>query len=180
MYTGKPTKNVITKEMIENELLEKSKKSLVRSIVFIFAWTLAVAAIFFAFYHLALKNSELGWLPYAIYFFSLSVFLVPLLLGGLSLNIAVTDMRDIRGGKLAVITDTVYSKEEKPSGYRGRDSTHLVRVVNLSSLGVEIELGSTQYDLTADGDVFYVAYFTGRKIKIPQVCYPAKMYEYKE
>ena len=169
----KETKNVINKEMIAKELRDKDKKGdLVLSISAI-AYVIMVSCVALAVYFFGLKNIEVGVIGYVIFFVCVFICFWPLLF---FIFLMIFGPKGQKTEDFVVITDEVLYKEEMT--INTRDSLLTKKVIHFCKCG-DIEVNSTWYQLTSNGDTYYMV-VRDKESKYAFKCYPTKLYEYVE
>jgi len=177
MYERKPTKTLITKEMIDE------KTSLSKSPLPFFTGLCAVLAIVFSavfgFAYLAgIKDKDVSIFIWILYIAIVSFCYGTLLLFYLRLIVnMLSEKRRRKNGEFLVITDEVYSKEEREK--HRRNDVYTKRIGHFSKFG-EVEFSDkTWFDMTSRGDTYYIVVHSSAPTD-PYLYYPTKLYEYKE
>lgn len=168
----KQTKQIITKDGIEKELRFYNKANIRSTLVLygILSLLLIPIAVLLIFEIRSLTDSLLWEIVFCT-FFSLLV-ISPLALGFSSLYRGLAERKLINQGAFDVLTREVSYKSEEYIRRRCVEQLHFV--------GFQaVEAGHTIFQLTSEGDTFYLVVYRTEKPAI-KLFYPAKIYEYRE
>ena len=180
MYQERATKNIITKESINEELAREEKKA---GCVFLALAAVAAAIfgiVFLIFDAFVLSRNDMGGLAWLAYLVTALVCVLPSLFCLLAAFSAAYGRKKAALGEILVTTDRVHSKEEKTvRRTTGSGTTYRIeRVLYFYNHG-EVQVDSTCYMMTSEEDEFYIVTYADNP-QHPIKCYSAKMYEYKE
>ena len=163
-----PTKNLLTRETCKAEMLQKEMPNF----IIIFGLFLASLPLCAALVVCTVNLVSLSSWIYAIY--TLPVLLLPVALIGV-INHGVRVAR-IKKGAFSIVTDKVSEKREELV-YHGRHR-HLENVLYFVHYGRYVP-SSTVYQLTDEGDVFFLVIPDGRRQAI-SIAYHSDMYTDRE
>jgi hypothetical protein len=169
-----PTKNILTKESIAQDLLQKNKQSLQNMVKAIVIWLLFVAIVFLLVWLLVMKNSRL--VGRILYYVALALALFPCCLILTGIPASLSEQKRWKNGDFFVVTDRVVAKEIKSVMRHG--NVYEKKTLRFSLYG-DIFADATAYSLASEGDLFYFV-LDRLDAPSPQKYYPAKLYEYKE
>lgn len=176
MYGEKSGRKVITKETIAAELLAKPGSSW-RGYLFLAVGSfVTVALLFLCVFFFGMKGHNLRAFGYILYFVTLTVCLAPIRFFLKCIPASLTAEKKLKALDFYVITDEVAYKEERR---RMPSRTYRIdKILHFYDCG-DVIVSNTQYELAEAHDRFYIVVLD-LDAKIPQKCYPAKFFEYKE
>ena len=184
MYDKKPTKNILTKELLlygpkgKPKNTEKKKGSILSIFAIDILWIVAVAVISPVLYMGIIRHFNLGT-GFLVVYILISVLLCvpPFLMIIWSIQAEIELKRNPnRSEEIYVVIDEVAYKEEIIEGhYRSR---RLKQIIHLRRCG-DVEVNSTWYQLTSNDDTYYVVLGDPNSNE-PIAVYPTKLYEYRE
>ena len=168
------TKNILTKESIAQDLLQKNKQSLRNMVKAIVIWLLFVAIAFLLVWLLVMKNS--GLVGCILYFVALAIALTPCFLVLTGIPASLSEQKRWKNSDFFVVTDRVVAKEIKSVMRHG--NVYDKKTLRFSLYG-DVRADATAYSLASEGDLFYFV-LDRLDAPSPKKYYPAKLYEYKE
>jgi hypothetical protein len=167
----KQTKNIITREEIEQDLLFNNTASIKHTAVCLAAVVLVwgvISAIF-----LSLLPSGFLWLDVIIWVFFIGIVGAPVWAISAMLIKALIERKHLKNGELEIVVRPLLYKEEKMV----RGSDNFEKVFHFKDFE-EVLADSTHYQLSIPGDVFYIVHYRGSRDA--KFVFPLKLYEYKE
>ena len=167
----KPTKNIITREYIEKELWFYNKAGIRSSILLmgiLLIFCIPCTIMFISFSCAIAKNILLK-----IFLCIISVFL-GMSFEGIVLVYLIKDLSERKKLKAGEFSIVIRKMLYKRTVYEERSELHCLYFEDFN----EVATGYTYYNLSSDGDEFYLVHYNGSN-KVKWV-YPLSMYEYKE
>lgn len=167
----KPTKNIITREYIEKELWFYNKAD-ARSCI-LFSGILLLFCIPCTIMFISLSCAFAKSILLKIFLCIISVFL-GMSFEGIELVYlikALTERKKLKAGEFSIVIRKMLYKREV---IERRTELHCLYFEDFK----RVATGYTYYDLSSDGDEFYIVHYNGSK-EIQHI-YPLSMYEYRE
>ena len=168
------TKNILTKDAIAQDLLQKNKQTWQNMIKAMVIWMIFVAIAFLLVWLLVMQNS--GLVGRVVYFVALALALSPCFIIMTGIPSVISEQRRLKNGDFFVVTDRVVAKEIQSVMRHG--NVYDKKTLRFSLYG-DVFADATTYSLASEGDLFYLV-LDCLDAKSPQKYYPAKLYEYKE
>ncbi len=173
MYREHPTRTVITKDTIANDLFVKNKNTFLSALIGLIASLLIEGILLLILFPIDLNLSGggvIGRLILLLPFLGLSVLYIVQILS------TVNERKLIESRAFLVVTDQVIYKEEK--NVRRRNTWITVKILHFSKFD-DLKVGSTLYQITSEDDLFYMVVYEKNPTAVRKF-YSSKMYEYKE
>ena len=161
----KQTKNIITREKIENDLLFSNTASIKHTAVCLAAVVLAFGGI--GLFMLALSYEA------AIFTFSVAGIIICVFL--VMFARILIDRKHLKNGDVEIVVRHLLYKDEKL--IRSGRSHRLQEMFHFEGFD-EVWANHTEYQLASMDDEFYIVHYKGSKAA--RMVFPLKMYEYKE
>ncbi len=164
----KQTKNIITRQYIQNELRKQIKDG---TYAVLAMWGIVILFILFISFIMLLDTPSLRESLLMVFVF------VPLIILCLIPSLTfLIERKKILAGKFEIAKIPLSYKEERAvsHGYR---RIHLEEVLVFRDFK-PFPVGHTAYELAANGDEYYIVYYKDKKHI--RLVYPTKAYEYKE
>ena len=168
------TKNILTKDAIAQDLLQKNKQTWQNMIKAMVIWMIFVAIAFLLVWLLVMQNS--GLVRRVVYFVALAFALSPCFIIMTGIPAVISEQRRLKNGDFFVVTDRVVAKEIQSVMRHG--NVYDKKTLRFSLYG-DVFADATTYSLASEGDLFYLV-LDRLDAKSPQKYYPAMLYEYKE
>ena len=168
------TKNILTKDAIAQDLLQKNKQTWQNMIKAMVIWMIFVAIAFLLVWLLVMQNS--GLVGRVVYFVALALALSPCFIIMTGIPAVISEQRRLKNGDFFVVTDRVVAKEIQSVMRHG--NVYDKKTLRFSLYG-DVFADATTYSLASEGDLFYLV-LDRLDAPSPQKYYPAKLYEYKE
>ena len=168
------TKNILTKDAIAQDLLQKNKQTWQNMIKAMVIWMIFVAIAFLLVWLLVMQNS--GLVGRVIYFVALALALSPCFIIMTGIPAVISEQRRLKNGDFFVVTDRVVAKEIQSVMRHG--NVYDKKTLRFSLYG-DVFADATTYSLASEGDLFYLV-LDRLDAPSPKKYYPAKLYEYKE
>lgn len=162
---GKQTRNIITREKIEKDLLFDNTASIKHTAV-------CLAAVVFAFGGIGLFMLALSY-EAAIFTFAIAGIITCVFL--VMFHRIFIERKHLKNGDVEIIIRPLLYKDEKL--IRSGRSHRLQEMFHFEGFD-EVWANHTEYQLAAMDDEFYIVHYKGSKKA--QIVFPLKMYEYKE
>lgn len=167
----KTTRNIITREKIEKDLLFSNTASIKHTAVYLAAVILALGVV--SAMILSFLPTGFLWLDIIIWIFFLGIVGAPVWAISAMLIKALVERKHLKNGDLQIVICPLLCKEEKM--VRGSDNPQKVFCFGDFE---DVWANSTHYQLSTMDDEFYIAYYKGSKKA--EMVFPRKLYEYKE
>ena len=168
------TKNILTKDAIAQDLLQKNKQTWQNMIKAMVIWMIFVAIACLLVWLLVMQNS--GLVGRVVYFVALALALSPCFIIMTGIPTVISEQRRLKNGDFFVVTDRVVAKEIQSVTRHG--NVYDKKTLRFSLYG-DVFADATTYSLASEGDLFYLV-LDRLDAKSPQKYYPAMLYEYKE
>ena len=167
----KETKNILTRESCQKELVRWAKGEMLPDIVLLVVMLLIFVPLFVACIYLAKNILVLGIILALICTAAPVVFVYRIVC-------AIMKLRLVKQGAFSIVRDTVsrISRGEVPKNYS--EGRRTVDVVYFTKYGRYTSL-RTPFDLSSAGDEFYLVILHGKKDQIV-FAYHSMMYECKD
>ena len=167
----KETKNILTRESCQKELVRWAKGEMLPDIVLLVVMLLIFVPLFVACIYLAKNILVLGIILALICTAAPVVFVYRIVC-------AIMKLRLVKQGTFSIVRDTVsrISRGEVPKNYS--EGRRTVDVVYFTKYGRYTSL-RTPFDLSSAGDEFYLVILHGKKDQIV-FAYHSMMYECKD
>ena len=166
-----PAKNTITREWIEKELRFYNGADIKSSLVLCGVITLLLLPITIGLTYgifILVKNLLIKIVSALIF---LAIMCLPIGINAAMLCTALAERKLLLRGEFDVVIRDVLYKSEKLV------NRHTEQMLHFQGFD-EISVGSTTFQLAAEGDLFYIVHYkTKKKIRL---LYSAKIYEYKK
>ena len=167
----KQTKNTITREFIEKELRFHNTADIRSALMLCGALSLFfipfTVGIIYGFFTLL----KALWLKVLLSVFVGALTSAPVWLNLLSLRTSLKERKLLQNGAFDITICEVQYKDEKPVQRHTEKFLHFVGFKEKS-------VGNVNYDLTSQGDEFYIIHYKG--LTDIELLYSLKMYEFKE
>ena len=167
-------KNILTKESIAQDLLQKNKQTWQNMIKAMVIWMIFVAIAFLLVWLLVMQNS--GLVGRVVYFVALALALSPCFIIMTGIPAVISEQRRLKNGDFFVVSDRVVGKEIQSVMRHG--NVYDKKTLRFSLYG-DVRADATAYSLASEGDLFYLV-LDRLDAPSPKKYYPAKLYEYKE
>ena len=162
---GKQTKNIITREKIENDLLFSNTATLKYTAVCFAALMLAFGGI--GLFMLALSYGA------AIFTFAIAGIIICVF--AVMFARIFIERRHLKNGDVEIVIRHLLYKDERL--VRVGKSSRMQEMFHFEGFD-EVWANHTEYQLATMDDEFYIVYYKGSKTV--KMLFPLKMYEYKE
>lgn len=167
---AKPTKNILTRDYIANELRKKNARDCKGLLppLYILSGALYLFLLFcFLFAYLSVLETLLIPLAFAAPFLTVAIIY--------SVKFS-KERKRILCGEFEIVTRPLQYKEERAvHGYRRYDYMEVLVFRDFKAFPVEEH---TAYELATNGDEYYIVYY--KNSKHIRLAYSTKMYEYKD
>ena len=162
---GKQTKNIITREKIENDLLFSNTATLKYTAV-------CFAALMLAFLGIGLFILALSYAA-AIFTFAIAGIIICVFV--VMFARIFMERRHLKNGDVEIVIRHLLYKDERL--VRVGKSRRMQEMFHFAGFE-EVWANHTEYQLATMDDEFYIVYYKGSKTV--KMLFPLKMYEYKE
>ena len=167
----KQTKNVITREFIEKELRFYNTADIRSTLVLCGALSLLFVPLTIGIVYGFFVLFKTVWLKILFSILVGALTSAPVWINLLSLKTSLTERKLLQNGDFDITVCDVQYKDEKPVQRHTEKFLHFVGFK-------EISVGNVNYDLTAQGDEFYIIHYKG--LTDIKLIYSLKMYVLKE
>lgn len=167
----KQTKNVITREFIEKELRFYNTEDIRSTLLLCGALSLLFVPLTIGIVYGFFVLFKTVWLKILFSILVGALTNAPVWINLLSLKTSLTERNLLQNGDFDITVCEVQHKDEKPVQRHTEKFLHFVGFK-------EISVGNVNYDLTSQGDEFYIIHYKG--LTDIKLIYSLKMYVLKE